>query len=88
MENVINSCRPSVSKTDKLCVTGKSTLQLIVSRAVEKTEESSSSIVYKILCKLVFDSGQLLIDKLTGTVLIISVMAGRVVIYSDFVIVF
>lgn len=55
-----------MNKTDELSVVGKSTLQLIVTKVTDKEEAVDSSVVYKILCKLMFESGQILIDKLTS----------------------
>lgn len=51
---------------DELSIMGKKTLQTIVSRTMEKTDVAISTAIYKILCKLLFESGQILIDKLTG----------------------
>lgn len=66
VDMIINCCKSASSKSDKLLIKAKESLQLIISRATQKQDADSPALVYKILCKLTFDSGYLLIDKLTG----------------------
>lgn len=67
VEHVINSCRSSGTK-DKLSVHGKDVLQSIVSRINNCKEALAPASVFKILCQLTFDSGNLLIEKITGKI--------------------
>lgn len=63
---LINSCKLTVAKTDRLTSSVKTALQLVISRATEKSEESVSAFIYQLLSKLLFESGHLLVDKVTG----------------------
>lgn len=63
LDHLINSCRSATYKKDILSVTSREALQFLVTHVTTNNDEK---VISEVLCKILFDSGHLLVDKITG----------------------